>query len=84
MRSFLLGGESGEAADLKEMDGGVELLLSTFFLVLGSGNSDSDFSWDVSASSRPEVLVQRGIHSHVLHSAENTNQLNPMEPFEHQ
>merc|ERR1719198_279591 len=56
-RSFLLGLEIGEGANLKKMNGAVELLLGTLFFVLGSSDSNSHFSWNVSASSGPEEVV---------------------------
>ena len=55
--SFLLGLETGERGHLEEVDGAVELLLSTLLFILSSGNSDSDLSWHISAASGPEVVV---------------------------
>ena len=58
--------ETGEGLDLKKLDGGVEFLLSLLILVLGSADSNSDESWDVSAASGPEESVQLSVNSHIL------------------
>ena len=64
--SFLLGLKTGEGLNLKQLDGGVELLLGILSLVLGSGNSNSDESWHVSAALGLDEPVKLGVHSHIL------------------
>ena len=55
--SLLLGFETSEGADFEEVNSAVELLLGTVLLVLLSGDSNSDFSWHISATSGPEEVV---------------------------
>ena len=55
--SFLLSLQTGERGHLKEVDGAVELLLSTLLFILSSGNSNSHLSWHISAASGPEEVV---------------------------
>ena len=66
--SSLLGLESGEGLDLEELDGGVELLLGLLVLVLGSGDSNSDESWDISATFGLDKSIQLGINSDILNN----------------
>ena len=67
--SSLLGLETGERLNLKELDGGVELLLGLLILVLGSADSHSDESWHVSAASGPEESVKLSVDSHILYTS---------------
>ena len=66
MISSLLGLETSEGLDLKNLDGGVELLLGILLLVLGSRDSHSHESWHVSAASGPEESVKLSVNSHIL------------------
>ena len=65
-KSFLLGLKTGEGLNLEQLDGGVELLLGLLILVLGSGDSNSDESWHVSAALGLDEPVKLGVHSHIL------------------
>ena len=64
--SSLFGLESGERFNFEELDVGVELLLGFFILVLGSANSKSDESWNVSATLGLDESVQLSVHSDIL------------------
>ena len=64
--SFVLGLKAMERFNLEELDSAVELLFGFIILVLGSGNSNSHESWNVSASSWPKESVQLGINSNIL------------------
>jgi len=66
--SFLLGNETLEGAYLKKLDGTVEFFLGIIFFVLCSWNSNSHFSWNISAASRPEEMVKSGVNSNILDS----------------
>ena len=58
--------ETFEGLNLEELNGTVEFLLGVFILVLGSADSNSDLSWDVSASSGPQESVQLSVYSDIL------------------
>ena len=62
----ILGLKTFEGLNLEELDGWVEFLLGVFILVLGSADSNSDLSWNVSASSGPQESVQLSVDSDIL------------------
>ena len=64
--SSLFGLESGERFDLEKLDGAVEFFFGFLILVLGSADSKSDKSWNVSAALGLDESVQLSVHSDIL------------------
>ena len=58
--------ETLEIFNIKELNGTVELVLGVFVLILGSGDSNSNLSWYVSNTVRPQESVERSITSNIL------------------
>ena len=62
----VLGTETLEAGYGHQLNSAVELFLGVLILVLGSGDSNSDLSMNVSATSFPEMSVETWVNSNVL------------------
>ena len=64
--------ETGKALNLEELDSAVELLLGFLLFVLLSADSNSHFSWYISATFGPKESVELAIDSNILyHNAFN-------------